>query len=452
MTASSALEPARLEAELCLNIIGHIPKASALAVAVSGGSDSLGLLALARRNLPADVMVCGLIVDHGLREESAEEALWVRQQVMAMGCPATILTWQGEKPTESVAQAAREARYELLADAARKLKMDAVLLGHTADDQSETCQMRIQRDGGMGLSGMPIRMRHLGMAFVRPMLAESRQRLQDYLRELGQEWVDDPSNHDRRYERVRVRQKLAKSEKHAVNLRNFAGLVGRWRGLVSTDASMFAASYVNKRDDGWFEMVWDKVWQDHPAFKWLLSHIIQCIGGKPKRPSLADCARLINKLKSGRVKRATLGGCVVELEDELLLVARELRGFPESTNLHDLPQNTSLTFDGRFQFSLRGRPLENLVLDMPGEQDLSPLEDHIGRKLTKKERSVVMSTPVVRYGAKAEVKFISLPPSLGEIDTSVHWVVFRRQISALDRFCPNSDWPLWRELEGLFST
>jgi tRNA(Ile)-lysidine synthase len=182
-----------------------------IGVAVSGGSDSLGLLTgLAQMTAP--VRLVALTVDHGLRTRSAEEARIVKNISRRLGIRHETLAWQGEKPSTGIQAGAREARYRLLGEAAGRLGLGAVLTGHTFDDQLETLAMRLSRapaDGSPGLTGIPSASLFDGRMWVlRPLLGVARADIRDFLYAIGATWLEDPSNSDDRFERVRVRSSL----------------------------------------------------------------------------------------------------------------------------------------------------------------------------------------------------------------------------------------------------
>ncbi len=179
-----------------------------LAVAVSGGRDSMALAVLAQEWAgERQGRVQALIVDHGLRSQSAAEARATRERLAALGIAAETLVWSGAKPATGLQQAAREVRYRLLFDACRRLGILHLLTAHHADDQAETLAMRAARDSGPdGLAGMAALVEHRDARLLRPLLAVRRPRLTATLQARGIGWIDDPSNQDRRFERVRVRQ------------------------------------------------------------------------------------------------------------------------------------------------------------------------------------------------------------------------------------------------------
>lgn len=189
------------------------------ALAVSGGSDSTALmvlfadwLALSGRKA-ADHVV--LTVDHGLRPGSTEEARGVGIEVERLGFRHAVLTWAGEKPATGLQDAARRARYALIAGVMREMHIVSLFTGHTRDDQAETLLMRLARGSGVdGLSAMAARARLLGPAagdastreILRPLLDVPKSRLRATLAARGIGWVEDPSNERAEFERVRLRQ------------------------------------------------------------------------------------------------------------------------------------------------------------------------------------------------------------------------------------------------------
>ncbi len=180
-----------------------------LALAVSGGPDSLALLALAADGLPGRVVA--LTVDHGLRAASADEAQLVADYCATLHVPHSILHWTGDKPRSAVQAAARAARYALMADWCRVQGIGWLATGHHLDDQAETLLMRLMRgSGAAGLSAVR-RRRPLtpDVQLVRPLLGLRRTELAAVVTAQGWVPVDDPSNRDPRYARTAARQHLA---------------------------------------------------------------------------------------------------------------------------------------------------------------------------------------------------------------------------------------------------
>ncbi|WP_075291332.1 tRNA lysidine(34) synthetase TilS [Pararhizobium arenae] len=192
-----------------------------LLVAISGGSDSTGLL-LALKTAVDDVgrgfAVAACTIDHGLRAASAEEARSVGILCERLGISHSIRRWEGEKPSSGIQAAARAARYRLLADAAAEIDAIAVVTGHTADDQAETIAMRSRRSGddAPGLSGMADAVLYDRSVWIlRPFLGLTRQDIRTFLQERGEGWLDDPSNTNPAFERVRVRNAISQKARQA---------------------------------------------------------------------------------------------------------------------------------------------------------------------------------------------------------------------------------------------
>ncbi|MDV4167180.1 tRNA lysidine(34) synthetase TilS [Rhodovulum sp. FJ3] len=177
---------------------------ASLGLAVSGGGDSMALLhAAAGLDGPA---VRAVTVDHGLRPEARDEAALVARTCADLGVAHDILTWDGWDNRGNLQGAARAARYALMRDWAGAHGIDAIALAHTRDDQAETVLMRLARKGGVdGLSAMSPLRRADGITWLRPFLDVGRADLRAALNGVGAKWVEDPSNDDPRFDRIRVR-------------------------------------------------------------------------------------------------------------------------------------------------------------------------------------------------------------------------------------------------------
>ena len=180
-----------------------------LGLAVSGGGDSMALLHMC---MAAGISAKVVTVNHGLRPEAGTEAAWVGQVCAGLGVAHTVLHWHWDG-TGNVQDAARRGRRALIADWARGAGIDAVALAHTEDDVAETFFMRLARVSGLeGLSRMADVWEEGGIRWVRPMLDFHRSKLREWLKGRGLIWVDDPSNDNDQFERVRIRKALAMME------------------------------------------------------------------------------------------------------------------------------------------------------------------------------------------------------------------------------------------------
>jgi tRNA(Ile)-lysidine synthase len=184
-------------------------EAPALVLAVSGGPDSTALLALAaawRRRAKCGPRFTAVTIDHGLRPEAKREAAAVKRLAKRLGIPHRTMRWIGDKPSTSLQEKARLARYGLLAEAAREVGATHVVTAHTRDDQGETVLIRMARGSGLsGLAAMapvtPLE-QHL---LVRPFLDVPKERLIATLRAAKLPFAEDPSNADPKFTRARLR-------------------------------------------------------------------------------------------------------------------------------------------------------------------------------------------------------------------------------------------------------
>lgn len=219
----SALEGKLLFAEL--------KAAPALVLAVSGGPDSVALMWLAvrwRRSLARGPALTVVTVDHGLRRESAREAREVKRLATDLGLPHRTLRWRGAKPKTGLPAAAREARYRLLAQAARSVGASHVLTAHTRDDQAETLVMRLVRGSGIaGLSAMARLSTRDGLVLARPLLDVPKSQLVATLKRARIGYADDPTNRDAAFTRPRLRALLPQLAAEGGDARTLVRLAGR---------------------------------------------------------------------------------------------------------------------------------------------------------------------------------------------------------------------------------
>lgn len=186
---------------------------SSVGIAVSGGPDSLALLILAAEARPGRIEAA--TVDHGLRPEAAQEAQFVAQVCASLGVTHSILNIGWSKvPETAIQERARQQRYRLLGYWAEERALDALATAHHADDQAETLLMRLARGSGVrGLAGIRPRSIAPGshLRLVRPLLAWQRAELVRVCALAGLTPVDDPSNRDDRFERIRIRKALGEA-------------------------------------------------------------------------------------------------------------------------------------------------------------------------------------------------------------------------------------------------
>ena len=213
-------------------LFADLKSAPALVLAVSGGPDSVALMWLAarwRRSLARGPKLVVVTVDHGLRPEAAREAREVKRQATALALTHRTLRWRGAKPKTGLPAAARDARYRLLAQAARATGATHVLTAHTRDDQAETLLMRLLRGSGIaGLSAMARVTMRDGIVLARPLLDVPKSQLIATLKRARLGFADDPTNRDSAFTRPRLRALLLQLASEGGDARNLVRLAARF--------------------------------------------------------------------------------------------------------------------------------------------------------------------------------------------------------------------------------
>jgi tRNA(Ile)-lysidine synthase len=240
-------ETAAVSASEVKTLFQDLESLPALLLAVSGGPDSTALMVLAARwrdALATPPKLIAVTVDHGLRAESKAEAVAVARLARQLGMTHRTLRWTGRKPKTGLQQAARAARYRLLAQAARQARVSHILTAHTLDDQAETVLIRMTRGSGMtGLAAMArgsaLPADQAGQVqLVRPLLEISKSRLIATLKAAKIPFADDPSNRDPRFTRARLRPLMPVLAQEGLDARRLSLLARR---LKRADAALEAA-------------------------------------------------------------------------------------------------------------------------------------------------------------------------------------------------------------------
>jgi tRNA(Ile)-lysidine synthase len=303
--------------------------AGPLAVAASGGSDSTALLLLLRGYAwDAGRPLLAVTVDHGLRPESAAEAAAVARLCSTHGIDHSTLRWR-RAGGGNLQAAAREARRRLIAAWAAERGLLAVALGHTRDDQAETVLMRLARGSGVdGLAGMAATSRFGGVTWLRPLLGVRRAALRAWLEAQGAGWIEDPSNADAAFQRVRARRALAALAPLGLDAEGLAATAERMadaRAALEAQARALAAEAVVAGPAGDLLLRPDLIL---PAPREiglrLLAWATMWVSGATYRPRLERLRALYDRLRAEGVGRgATLHGCVLRETKGRVAVRRE---------------------------------------------------------------------------------------------------------------------------------
>jgi tRNA(Ile)-lysidine synthase len=326
-----------------------------LAVAVSGGADSLALCLLADAWARArDGTVIGLTVDHGLRPEAAAEAARVGSWLAARGIRHRVLAWRPPSGLRNVQAAARDARYELLLGWCASAGCLHLLTAHHREDQAETLLLRLARGSGLdGLAGMASCRETTACRLLRPLLAVPRARLAASLRDAGQDWIEDPSNRDEAYARVRLRAGaglLAREGLGPARLAVTARHLGRARAALEDGVTRLLARAVRLHPGGFAELEADRLAGAPPEIALrALARIAATIGAADHPPRLDRLERLYRALRGGLAAGRTLAGCRFLRGSATIVVCREAAAAQPPQALRP---GLTLRWDRRFEVGL----------------------------------------------------------------------------------------------------
>ncbi len=381
----SKTEMARLMA-----VLGPFEKRPHIAVAVSGGADSLALTLLAdawARQL--DGKVTALTVDHNLRAGSAGEAHQVACWLSTRGIDHRVLTWKGRKPVAGVQASARAARYELMGTWCRDAGVLHLLLAHHMEDQAETFLLRLNHGSGIdGLSAMAGVVEKADMRLLRPLLGTPKIRLRTTLEAMSQPWLEDPSNENPAFERVRIRQSFPDMEADGISAQGLSETARRMArarialeqaasGLLAQSCHVYPTGYANLEGDALFSGAAEISLR-------AVSRTLMCIGGGEYPAQLKKVERLHEKMKAayrdgtGDWKGGTLGRCRVlpvknERGDVSFLICRESRFLPAPIAVRPALE---CYWDGRFHIRLDEQEIvsnQTVSLQPLGKNDWSEL-------------------------------------------------------------------------------
>ena len=340
--------------------LNSFKRPATLLIAISGGSDSTGLLValatLCATGRYPGITLSACTIDHGLRAASAEEAQWVEALCARYGIRHSTRRWEGQKPEAGLQAAARAKRYALLAEAALDVGADAILSAHTGDDQRETVAMRAARSTeGVGLSGMADAVLLNGAVWLmRPFLDVERAEIRAFLAQQGESWIDDPSNINPRFERVRVR-----TAADAV----MSGQPHGQRALLAARAADFLNRSVGVERFlcSLAPPAMDAALSDPAAWRGLLL-LAAAVGGRVHVLDARAADRLRAFIASGTLSRLTAGRVVFDRRREGLALYRECRGISPLL----LQAGETGTWDGRYR--VVNRTGRSVVVSAAGER------------------------------------------------------------------------------------
>lgn len=303
-----------------------------VALAVSGGPDSLALLLLAHAFVQAHGGQDRFLVysvDHGLRPEAAAEVAFVLREARRLGFEARGLAWEGAKPATGIQQAARAARYRLFAAAMRADGAAALVTAHHRDDQAETVLMRLAHGSGIeGLRGMELFSEVDGITVVRPLLGVDPAALRAVVAAAGLTPVTDPSNSDLDYERVRWRRMLPPLAALGLDAGRIGLFAARMRDADQALEHMAAAALAGIAvPPGARRVSFERdllVGLPRAVAVRVVGRLLAHVGGRRKPHALAAVEALADRLRrEPELRRSSLHGCLVRCEGGTISIENE---------------------------------------------------------------------------------------------------------------------------------
>ena len=299
-------------------------------VAVSGGPDSLALAFLAKiYSIKNRIKSNYFIIDHKLRPESTKEAKIVKNILKKYLINSEILTWKGKKPHKNIQSLARKKRYELLFGQCDKLKTNNILLGHHRDDLFENFFIRILRGSGLkGLVSFDKKRTIVNKNLLRPLLSQKKEDLLFLSKTVFNFYVQDPTNEDEKYQRIKVRKLIKELKKNGLDEKKFFKTI---ENLKSSNIVidhyvrqnlLKNTFYLNKKN----QLILNEIFFQQPyevAFR-ALSESIKLIGKKYYLVRGKKLDRIMTDIEKNKFFKATLGGCVIEKVNQTVIISKEL--------------------------------------------------------------------------------------------------------------------------------
>ena len=341
-----------------------------IALAVSGGRDSMALMYLVYRwkaHLALNIEIEVLTVNHNLRKAAEDECGFVQKIAKNYGFKHKVLIWEHEHVETSIQEKARKARYQLMLDYVREENIDTILTAHTSDDNIETFIMRLAK--GSGLNGLKSinEIRHEDRIQIqRPLLSLSRSLTTEILRSTGNEWVDDPTNDDESFERVKIRNNISSLSSFNISSGNLTKTIqrlARAHESISFFTDLLSQELVELNELGYADVNFDKL-RNYPKeiiLRVFAKALTDINGGTVSLSSLE--AVFTELIKTERCK--TLNGCQIIPQKNKYVIVRENRGISPV----EIKINERISWDGRFDVYLKSCDNTNIVIDQIGNAD-----------------------------------------------------------------------------------
>ena len=299
------------------------------AVAVSGGPDSLALAFLAKLySVKYKLPIKLFIVDHKLRKDSSVEAKKVKTLLKTLNIGSEILVWNGKKPKKNIQSIARKKRYELLFLECKKYKINNPLLGHHLDDLYENFFIRLFRGSGLkGLTSLEKINQINQINLIRPLLVFNKSDLIYIAKNVFNFFIQDPSNKDLKYTRVRIRDFIDELKKEGLDKKKLFLTI---KNLKRSNQTLLFYVKKNKQLNSFFKKKMNQLILNENFFKnpyevnfRSMSDSIQIIGGKYHAVRGKKIDNILHKIGNNTLIKETLGGCIIKKLNQTVIISKE---------------------------------------------------------------------------------------------------------------------------------
>ena len=300
-------------------------------VAVSGGPDSLALCFLTKiYSIKKSLNIYYYIIDHRLRKNSSTEALLVKNLLKKYKINSNILKWHGKKPISNIQSLARNKRYNLLVNQAKKLNIKNILTGHHLDDLYENFFIRFSRGSGLnGLVSFNEKTQIDKVNILRPLLGFEKKNLSYITTKVFKHYIEDPSNEDNKFKRVRIRNLIKNLQNDGLDKKKFLLTI---KNLTDSNETIKYYVAKNLKDNSYVHKNKSKIIlneeffnQPHEVTFRSLTEIIKFVGNKYYFVRGKKIDNIIDKLKGeNRIShKLTLGNCIIHKVNNSIIVVKE---------------------------------------------------------------------------------------------------------------------------------
>ena len=314
-----------------VNNIKNMNFESNICLALSGGPDSMGLLFLINSyKFPKKIKIYVYIVDHLLRKKSSDEAQFIKSKIKKLNVKVRILKWVGNKPFSNIQAKARNKRYNLIAKQCEIDNVDSIFTAHHQDDLYENFLLRLLRGSGLQwISSFNSLVTNYNekIKIIRPLLNIKKEELIYISKKFFSFYIEDPSNNDDKFTRVRLRKLISELKKEGLNINKLSLTLDNL--TISNNAINF---YVNQnlrenihKNIYKSNYILNKNFFEYPdeIIYRTFSNILKRVGEKYYAPRGKSVLRILNMLKLEKNLKITLAGCIIEKFNKSVLISRE---------------------------------------------------------------------------------------------------------------------------------